>query len=214
MLSARRMRGHTLSELLIASSIGLFVLAGMVSMYAELSGASRRLQAETRLQQSLASAAAFVSGELRRAGYWSRARHTLEGGAVNGYAPLHLDGSDCVLYSYDRDRASTDGRPREQDQFGLRLSGGTLQVKTSDGACGASTCTRCDSGVWLAVTDPRALTVTALDFAAERRERTLADGSSVVVRGVRYLLTGTSAGDASLRHTLAGFVNVRNDEIR
>lgn len=214
MLNPGRMRGHTLSELLIASSIGLFVLAGTVFMYGASSAANHRLLAEARLQQALASAAAFVSAELRRAGYWSRARDALDGNAVNGYAPLHIVDDGCVLYSYDRERASADGAPRAQDQFGLRLAGGALQVKTSDDGCATSTCASCDGGVWLAVTDPRALTVTELAFEAAHRERTLANGSIVVVRGIRYLLTGTPAGSTAIRHTVTGFVNVRNDEIR
>jgi type II secretory pathway component PulJ len=208
------MRGHTLSELLIASTIGLFILAGALLMYSTSSAANQRLQAEYRLQQALSSAAAFISGELRRAGYWSRARNASSGGAINGYAPLRLVGSGCVLYSYDRDQTSTNGAPRAQDQFGLRIVGGALQVKTSDDNCAAVTCAACNSGVWIAVTDPSTLTVTALDFAADNHERTLTDGSTLVIRGVNYQITGRAATGAAIQHTVTGFVNVRNDEIR
>lgn len=212
---AGRMRGHTLSELMIASALGLFILAGAAFMYAELSRGSGRVLAEARLHQALAAAGDLIAAELRRAGYWSRARATLDGGAVNGYAPVHVAGASCVLYSYDREQASTDGQPREGDQFGLRLSAGAVQIKTSDAACGASTCIACDSGVWRAVTDPQTITVTELSFREERRERPLADdGAAIAVRDIGYVLSGHLKRDPSVRHTIAALVNVRNDEIR
>lgn len=211
---AARMRGHTLSEVMVASAIGLLVLSGVVHLYAELARESQRMRAEARLHQALSAAGALVTGELRRAGYWSRARDTLDGGAVNGYAPVHVVDGHCVLYSYDREKNSPDGRPREDDQFGLRLAGGALQLKTSDAGCGASTCASCDGGVWWAMTDPQTVTVTELSFREESRTLPLADGAAVSVRDIHVVLGGQLRRDPSIRHTVTALVNVRNDEIR
>jgi Tfp pilus assembly protein PilW len=51
------LRGHTLSELLIASAIGIFILGGLLHVYAQHTGAARHLLAEARLQRALGEAA-------------------------------------------------------------------------------------------------------------------------------------------------------------
>jgi type II secretory pathway component PulJ len=210
--TGKRMRGHTLSELLIAAAIGLFILAGIAFMYAEFARANHRLLGEAQLRQALAAAGALVGGELRRAGYWSRARDTLGGNAVNGYAPLRIVDGDCILYSYDKDRASADGRPREEDRFGLRLADGALQLKTSDAHCDAADCASCASGTWWAMTDPQQLTVTGFSLHEERRVHDSGTGA-IAVRSIRFTLAGELKRDPSIRHAIASLVNVRNDEI-
>lgn len=210
MLIERTLRGHTLSELLIASTIGIFLLGGLLHVFALHTGEARRLLAEAQLHQTLGAAAALITGELRRAGYWSRAREAT-GGAVNGFADIHVE-DDCVLYSYDRDADSSDGIPGSDDRFGLRLRAGALQMKSSD-SCGPGGCTDCNSGVWWATTDPASVTVTRLVFAADVHPRSLPDGTSVTARSVRYVLEGALTQNPSIIATIAGAAGVRNDEI-
>ncbi len=209
----RRMHGHTLSELLIATAIALLILSGVAFMYGEFARASHRLLGAAQLQQALAAAGALISGELRRAGYWSHARDTLGGHAVNGYAPLRIVGGDCILYSYDKDHNAPDGQPREDDRFGLRLANGALQLKTSDTHCSAADCASCASGVWWAMTDPQHITVTALALDEERHVHDSGNGAAIAVRNIRFVLSGELKRDPSIRHTLTARINVRNDEI-
>lgn len=204
-------RGHTLSELLIASTIGLFIIAGLLHVYLLHAGETRRLMAESQLQRALGAAATLVTGELRRAGYWSRARETLDG-AANGYAPIRIIEGECVLYSYDRAADSVDGIPGDDDRFGLRLRGGALQMKTSDG-CGADGCESCDSGVWWAMTDPANVLITTLAFDETQRARTLPNGTRVTVRSVHYAMEGALARDPGLTAAVIGAAELRNDQI-
>lgn len=204
-------RGHTLSELLIASTIGLFILAGLLHAYMLHAGETRRLLAANELQRALGAAATLVTGELRRAGYWSRAREVLDG-AVNGYAPIRIVDGDCVLYSYQRAAGATDGVPGEDERFGLRLRGGVLQMKTS-GGCGANDCANCDSGVWWAMSDPASVLITALAFAETQRTRSLPNGGGVTVRSVHYTIEGALVRDPGQTATVAGAAELRNDRI-
>lgn len=212
MAAGKRMRGHTLSELLIAAVIGLFILSGVAFMYAEFARAHHRLLGEAQLRQALAAAGALIAGELRRAGYWSRARDTLGGNAVNGYAPLRIVDGNCILYSYDKDRDSPDGRPRAEDRFGLRLADGALQLKTSDAHCDAVDCTSCASGIWWAMTDPQHVTLTTLALHEERHVHDSGNGAAITVRNIRFTLSGELKRNTAIRHTLSSLVNVRNDE--
>lgn len=204
-------RGHTLSELLVASAIGLFIIAGLLHAYMLHAGETRRLIAGDQLQRALGAAAMLITGELRRAGYWSRARETLDG-AVNAYAPIRIIDGDCVLYSYDRAADSVDGIPGEDERFGLRLRGGALQMKTS-GGCGADDCADCDSGVWWAMSDPASVRITALAFDETQHTRSLPNGTSVTVRSVHYTLGGALARDPELTATLVGAAELRNDRL-
>jgi prepilin peptidase dependent protein B len=205
------LRGYTLSELMIASAIGVFILGGLLHVYALHTGAARHLLAEARLQRALGDAAMLITGELRRAGYWSRAHETLDG-ASNGFAEIRLVGEDCILYSYDRDADSATGVPDDDDRFGLRLRAGSLQLKSSD-SCGPSGCADCEDGVWWSMSDPSNVTLTRLVFALDRHQRGLPDGRTVTARSVRYVLEGALTEDPGITATIAGAADVRNDEI-
>lgn len=205
------LRGHTLSELLIASAIGIFILGGLLHTHALHTGEARSLLAEARLHRALAEAAALITGELRRAGYWSRAREILNG-ASNGYTDIRIIDEDCILYSYEREANSSDGVPGNDERFGLRLRGGALQMKSSD-SCGAGGCADCEGGVWWAMADPASITVSGLAFALETHQRSLPDGRTVTARSVRYALTAALTEEPGLSATLAGAADVRNDEI-
>lgn len=213
MIAVKHMRGHTLSELLIAAVIALFILSGVVLMYGEFARANHRLLGQAQLHQALTAAGALIGGELRRAGYWSRAHDTLGGHAINGYAPLRIIGEGCVLYSYDKDRNSPDGQPREEDRFGLRLAEGTLQLKTSDAFCATRDCASCASGMWWAMTDPQHITVTSFSLHEERHILDSGNGAAIAVRNIRFTIGGELKRDPSIHRTLSARINVRNDEI-
>lgn len=215
MLTRARNGGFSLVELMIALAIGLFVLAGVGFLHAEVARANLALLRTAQLQQTLWSLAAVMADDLRRAGYWSRAELTLDGTADNRYAPLHIVDGGCILYSYDEDKDDADGAPNPEDQHGFRLHDGGVQIKTSDTTCGGATCTDCDSGTWWLLTDPRSVRITALAFRGGEHAYPLADGArQLVARTVDVDLAGELVADATLRHRLTASVDVRNHELR
>ncbi|MBK8163828.1 MAG: prepilin-type N-terminal cleavage/methylation domain-containing protein [Gammaproteobacteria bacterium] len=137
MLTRVCQRGFSLVELMVAITLGLFVLAGVSYLHAEVVRANAAVLKTAHLQQTLWSLMALIADDVRRAGYWSRAELTLDGTAANGYAPIRLVDGDCFLYSYDEDKDDADGAPDPRGPARLPpLSGAEVQLKTSDDACG------------------------------------------------------------------------------
>jgi type II secretory pathway component PulJ len=213
--TARRETGFSLVELTVAMAIGLFLMSALIWVFAELVRASHHQLKTAHLDQMLVSAMHVMTGELRRAGYWSRAWKTLDGGAANGFAPIHVVGTDCLLYSYDREKRNPDGQPGPDDQHGFRVANGALQIKTSDDRCGPTTCDVCTTGNWSALTDSQTILIEHAAFEHAVREQPFNSGvSSVRVRELRIELSGMLRRDPAITRTLRTIVNVRNDEIR
>lgn len=216
MLTRVHCRGFSLVELMAALASGLFILAGVGLVYAEVVRANAAVLKTAHLQQTLWSLMTTMADDLRRAGYWSRAELVLDGTAVNGFAPLHVAGDGgCILYSYDEDKDDVDGAPDPADQHGFRLVDGRLQIKTSDAVCGASTCSDCASGTWWLLTDPQAIRIRVLAFTAAERAEPLPGGAQqLVAREIAIALEGELAADAAVRHRLTTRVSVRNHAVR
>lgn len=215
MLMRPDQRGFSLIELMVALTLGLLILAGLSSLYAEVVRANAAVLKTAHLQQTLWSLMSLIADDARRAGYWSRAELTLDGTGVNGYAPVHVPGDDCLLYSYDEDRDDPDGAPDPEDQHGFRLSGAGLQFKTSDGTCGGTTCTECGSGTWWLMNDPEGVHITALRFTLAERARPFdTAGRALVAREIGIRLEGEIAGDPATRQRVETSVSVRNHETR
>ena len=67
-------QGLSLVELMVGIAIGLFVVAGAVTLVAAQLGDNRRLLLETQLQQDLRASTDIITRELRRAGYTTLAQ--------------------------------------------------------------------------------------------------------------------------------------------
>lgn len=215
MLNGAIQRGFSLVELMVAITLGLFVLAGISSLYAEVVRSNAAVLRTAHLQQTLWSLMTLITDDVRRAGYWSRAELVLDGSATNRYAPIHVPAGDCLLYSYDEQRDDADGAPDPEDQHGFRLSGAGLQLKTSDDSCGGATCADCGSGTWWLMNDAQGVRVTALSFTlTEHAQPFDGAGREIVAREIGIRLEGEIASDPSVHQGLIGRVSVRNHEIR
>ncbi len=209
-------RGFSLTELMAAIALGLFLVSGIAFMMFETARTSRQALFETHLRQTLTTVMSVMTGELRRAGYWNRAGMSVDDLRHNGYAALRLVTGNCLLYSYDQEGNDADGLPDPGNRHGLRLSGGALQIKTSDPGCGGGApCESCNSGNWLALTDPQTVTITRLEFLESPKMIVFNDGeNTATVREVGITLEGRLRKDPAIRHRLHAKVDIRNDEIR
>ena len=217
-MASRRARGLSMVELLVASAVGLVVVAAAGSVVAAHHVAARRLQAEARLAQDLRAAAELVARDLRRAGHWSAAasavRRDDEPPVANPHAaiaPASAAASAAALSfsTTDSGAAAVD----DDDRFGFRLRGGAIEMQL-----GARN--------WQALSDPGTLVVTAfsveprLDEAELARfcERPCAPASTscpprVQMRSFAISLAGRSAIDAQVTRALRSSVRVRNDAV-
>jgi type IV pilus assembly protein PilW len=215
-----RVRGLSIVELLVATAIGLVVVAAAGAIVLAQHAAARKLQAETRLMHDLRTAADLVARDLRRAGHWSGAatsavRRGDAPAAVNPHAalaPASAAASEIALSfstSDDGDLAIVDDR----DRFGFRLRGGAIEMQL-----GARN--------WQTLTDSGTLVVTA--FAVEPRideisldafcERPCAAAGATCpprqqVRSFAITLAARSATDSAVSRTLRSSVRTRNDTV-
>jgi prepilin peptidase dependent protein B len=217
--SPRRQRGLSLIELMIGTTIGLFVVAGTVSLYATNASSSRHLLAEARLNQDLRAAMDLVSRDLRRSGYWGNAIKgtTITGSGTattanpyRGVSSTDDEVSGEVAYQFSRE--AEDDALTDNEQFGFHLEEGVLKMQTEkDG--------------WADMTDIHQVTVT--NFSITTVPTPIALGSlctvvcavgtpncpTMTVRHFTISLTGRSATDTSVERTLKASVRPRNDQL-
>jgi type IV pilus assembly protein PilW len=212
-------------ELLIASAIGLFLLAGLTDFLGRSLTQSGRSFQDARLTQDLNVAMELMTRDLRRAGYSGTAQGTTSavdaaanefmqanGGITVGTAP------PCVLYSYDLPD-SENGALNDPEKLGFRLQSNAVQAGTRVTDCGGN------SGTWQAITDPALSEITVLTFeyldaagnvANPQQPFVAATGATwaVCTRLIRITLTGQLVGNPNVTRTLTQSVRVRNDWYR
>lgn len=213
----RAQRGLSLVELLIGAALGLFLVGGAISLFVGNLGNSRRLLEEARINQDLRTAADLIARDLRRAGYWANA---ISGPGGNPHATIALgyaapaSAPNQIEYSFARD---TDDAPDANEQFGFRLSGGVVQMKTG-------------AGNWQSITDPEVIDVTllaitpvetpvALGAACPKAcpppvgaSYTCSAPPTLTLRRYDIVLEAEAAGNAAVTRQLRESVRVRNDQ--
>jgi prepilin peptidase dependent protein B len=216
----RRQRGLSLIELMIGTTIGLFVVAGTVSLYATNAASSHRLLAEARLNQDLRAAMDLVSRDLRRSGYWGNSIKgtTITGSGTattanpyRGVSSTDDDVSGEVAYQFSRD-ATEDDALADNEQFGFQLQGGILKMQTEKEGLAD-------------MTDINQVTVTNFSITTVPTDIALGSLCTVVcavgtpncptmtVRHFTISLTGKSVTDPSVERTLKASVRPRNDQL-
>lgn len=233
-----RQRGLSMVELMIGLALGLFLVAGAVSVFVTHMSNSRTLLVEARLNQDLRAAADMVARDIRRAGYWGSAikgtivTGTATAGATNPYQAIASTATQ-ITYNFSRDakRATpvVDNDALDTDeQFGFQLSGGKVRM-------------RVNSTTWQDVTDPTVVTITGfavtpaaiapIDVRASCSKvccepaevgvlascpigsTTVAACPKVTVRRYNIVITGQAASVPAMVRTLRTEARARNESI-
>ena len=84
----RAQRGFSLVELMVALAIGIFLLAGALTVFQQTRTQYRAIEAVSRLQESARYAMSVLENDLRLAGYW--AKHSQSGSVAGAPAVLAL----------------------------------------------------------------------------------------------------------------------------
>lgn len=222
-----RQRGLSMVELMIGVALGMFLVAGAVTVFVTHLSNSRNLLVEARVNQDLRAAADVISRDLRRAGYWDNALSgVIAAGAAgatvaNPHSAITMTGTTQVEYTFSR---NADNTPDNNEAFGFRrgtVSGiGVIQMKT-DG-----------TPTWQTLTDPTVLNIPANGLAITQVARTIAVGGAcakacpppagatwtcpnpptLTLRQYDITITGTAVADARVTRTLQTRARVRNDQ--
>jgi prepilin peptidase dependent protein B len=222
----RLARGVSLVELMVGLAIGLFIVAGTLTMFANQVGSSKKLLQQARLHQEMRSAMDLVTRDLRRAGAWDNAvLGTVAIGPTsatvpNDYRLIDFDKDadpERIEYHFTRDAASTirvtENNTRDSDEwFGFRHQGdGVLRMRLGK-----------DTG-FQPLTDPAVIRVQSFTITDGSQTVPLIDacrggctGStcpSMVVRQFTLTLVAALANDSTVSRTLTTTVRPRNDRI-
>lgn len=206
----RNNEGFSLVELMVSIALGLFVVIGVLSIFATTAKSNHDTLKATRLHQDLRAVMDLMARDIRRAGYWRTAISSVDGGPQNPFRlndPGKLTGQpedSCLTYSYD---LNGDMNIDSNENHGFRLNTGSVQMAKSDGDC--------NNGDWERVTDQEASTITGLEFAVNSRLLNV-DGASnaagtIRVREVKIELSGELKDDSSVSRTLTQTVRVQTD---
>ncbi|MEM4724522.1 MAG: prepilin-type N-terminal cleavage/methylation domain-containing protein [Candidatus Hadarchaeum sp.] len=210
MLSSNK--GFTLTELLVAMVVGLFIVGGTLAIYATTVSANAGFIRTARLNQELRAAVDLISRDIRRAGYRHDAQNDCLGVGYVAYntnctafnaITITASGSQ-IEFAYDETSGNA-GVIDNGESHGYRLSGGVIQSKVHDGS----------NYVWQDVTDGSNIVVTSLLFTPNTQTIDL-DGAgpgtaSINIRTIAISISGRLAADSSVTRQLTEIVRLRND---
>lgn len=229
-LSRQNESGLSLVELMIGMVVGLFVVAGVLTVFVTNLVGSRNLVRDVRINQDLRIAADLIARDLRRAGYWANATSGVLNSAsattttpnpYNAVSGTYGVTSSAVNYSFARD---TNDTLNSNESFGFRLNSGAIQIQLDN------------TPNWQSVTDPDIVTVTKFQITEAKTEIAVGDmctsGCNTVpptpksapttacpspptltTRRFDILIEANAANDASVKRSLRESVRVRNNQI-
>ena len=240
MLTKSRQSGLSLVETMVAMTIGLFLLTGLVTFVTNNLNANRSRLEMTRLNQELRASMNVMIREIRRAGYWASPSYTLgplstlgagttynnpflgaisitSGGTTtttNGgiyVPPSSVPG--CILFSYDSNGNGIFDTTTPDERYGFLLDNGIIYMRTGQGAT-VNDCTTNAGNAWGALTNGNDVNYQTLTFSGPITTKAYLSGTSGPNTQVRYItitLTGQSKSDSSIQQTLTETVKLEND---
>lgn len=123
MSAARRQQGLTLIEMLIASVLGLFVTAVIITVFSTNVRTNNENLKMVRLNQELRAVMNFMTDELRRHGYSADPTNTA---FMDDFS--YDSASNCLRYAYDE---NSDGTLTNSERHAFQLNGGVISWRTS-----------------------------------------------------------------------------------
>lgn len=204
---ARAQRGFSLVELMIALTLGLLLVGGVLSVFAGSLRSNADLGRMARLEEQLTGLLDLISRDVRRAGSTGKPYVALAGGS----SPFGLDApaaytgepaNSCLTFRYDLNRdgllstaAATDER------FGYRLKSGMVQIRNAGLACSSDV-----TPGWENAADRGEVEITALAFAVDT-----ASAGDIDVRAVTVTLSGRLVRDPATTRSFTRRLRVRSD---
>lgn len=222
MLKNRKTRansGITLIELLIALTINVILLAGVINVISLAVGHENKLSDQNQLNQQLQTVMQLMANDIRRAGYWANARTDLATGKnTNPFMAtttnLQVNSTnDCILFTYDA--ANNGSLPAisntgDDDRYGYRLVGAILQARPP----GATFSCTAPATEWENLLDPTRIKIT--NFTVTLSQHLVpnnAPAAKLAMRSVDISITGQLINDATVTKTLSQHIRVRNDQL-
>lgn len=217
----KQQRGYLIIEMLVGLVVGIFVMAGTLSVFLHVSKASNENMRTARLNHELRTAMTLMVNDIRRAGFWNAAVSNLNAGVNNNpfmstTTSLRINAANnCILLAYDLNKNSTLpvlNDPNGDDRFGYRLINNKLQARPKQLA--TFDCTVAETQ-WDNLIDPGLIEITA--FTLTNTPVVIdADGAgpgtaTLTQNIINLTVTGRLIQDIAVSRTFSETVRVRND---
>jgi type II secretory pathway component PulJ len=218
---ARRSRGSSLMELLVATSLSLVVTMTMIGLISNSLASTSRVIKMTKLTDDMRIAMQMMTRDVRRTSYSADAVLCFANpdcavdGTINWSGEVEISaGGDCFIFQLDRD---FDGDMTENAAGAFRRSVqngvGAIEMWVGESvpACAA------DSADWLLVTDPNDIAITAfsVDDGLSYSEVIWDDGEGgqfqQKVRKLRFKISGQLTADAQITRDIEDVIKLRNN---
>ncbi len=156
----QKSRGLTLVELLVATTVGLLVVAGASHVMLHAIQAQKQAASTMHVTQQLRAAADVMLRDVRRAGHWQDAAQGValvpRANVYQGITPTPADGrSPALAYAYSRDEDGEDNRINtsggRNERFGFDVVEGVLRSRVG--------------GTYQALTDPATVVVSSVQVS-------------------------------------------------
>lgn len=220
-------RGFSLVEMMVASLIGLIMLAGITYIFTNTVKTNTDALKSAHLHQELRAIMDIMIQDIRRSGYWSKAVCTIRSnilqpntsaslcdgiaGQPNPFDVITINSENtCILYSYDATpNGIQDISPNKQnipdERFGFRVNDGAIEMRQG----GAD----CETGGWQDISDSRSILITQLQFSSNNSKFTEINTNlgRIVTRKIDIQLQGQLITDPGTERTVISGVHVRND---
>jgi len=211
--------GFTLVEMMVAVVINLILFAALITIFVNNLEHYRKEIEINRLYEQLQLAMQLMTGDIRRAGYWSNASSNV--GTNQNTNPFMVTNStdvsvnntnNCILFTYDHNNTGSlpaISSASDDDRYGYRLMNGVLQARPP----GASFICTASANSWENMTDPNLITITALTFTLNTTTLTTGPGAQgIMIRSVDITLTGQLTDNTTVTKTISQHVRIRNDK--
>lgn len=216
MLNARKQRGISIVEILIAFVIGIVVVGAILSLFATTVNSSDRIIQEGNLNRELHTIMDIMVKDIQRAGYWGNATSSSTNPFMSTDNDLTVNGSsDCILFTYDRNgdgTVATIAAGSDDEHYGYRKDGSKIQYRIP----GASYDCAAASGDWEDLTNTDNVTITALSVTTDNQavdiDGTGSGTDTTTYRTVTITLTGRLPNDTDVTKTITRTIKIYNNK--
>lgn len=149
-------------EMLVSIVIGMIIVAAASTMLVNVLKSQKDMASSAKLNQELGAVMVVMSNEIRRSGF----SYCNKNNFTCSEPPKKYDASDkdinvnstCIEYRYNAKPNDTLVDPGEKRGFRLEDASIQMAAPDMDVTCGNNT-------NWVALTDPKVITITALNFS-------------------------------------------------
>lgn len=200
--------GVSLVEMMVAMTLGLVLLAGILNLFFNALRSSHNLVAGKQIDDELHATLDLITRDLRRAGALGNPLRQMESSALIN--PFVIDpisaytgeaANSCMTFGYDYNGNGSADTGSTDERYGYRLRAGVVQMRVSGQACTANT-----TPAWNNVTTSSQVLVTSLQFIV-----TSVTNLHVTERLATVSIAGQLAGDSTVARSMSRSVRLRND---